>query len=93
MKLLIVEDEVKTGEYLKQGFSEAGFIVDLLHNGLDGYQQIMTEQYDLLILDVMLPDSKCLAGHPSATQARALLKQVYTHVVTIVHSYSRCRTV
>jgi two-component system copper resistance phosphate regulon response regulator CusR len=56
MKLLIVEDEVKTGEYLKQGFSEAGFIVDLLHNGLDGYQQIMTEQYDLLILDVMLPD-------------------------------------
>jgi two-component system, OmpR family, copper resistance phosphate regulon response regulator CusR len=56
MKLLIVEDEVKTGEYLKQGLNEAGFIVDLLHNGLDGYHQAMTEQYDLLILDVMLPD-------------------------------------
>jgi len=56
MKLLIVEDEVKTGEYLKQGLNEAGFIVDLSHNGLDGHHLAMTEPYDLLILDVMLPD-------------------------------------
>ncbi len=56
MKLLIVEDEVKTGEYLKQGLSEAGFIVDLSHNGLDGHHLAMTEPYDLIILDVMLPD-------------------------------------
>ncbi len=56
MKLLIVEDEIKTGEYLKQGLSEAGFIVDLSHNGLDGHHLAMTEYYDLLILDVMLPD-------------------------------------
>jgi len=56
MKLLIVEDEVKTGEYLRQGLIEAGFVVDLIHNGLDGYHQAMTERYDLLILDVMLPD-------------------------------------
>jgi len=56
MKLLIVEDEIKTGEYLKQGMNEAGFVVDLVHNGLDGYHHAMTESYDLLILDVMLPD-------------------------------------
>lgn len=56
MKLLIVEDEIKTGEYLKQGLTEAGYVVDLLHNGLDGYHRAMTESYDLLILDVMLPD-------------------------------------
>ncbi len=56
MKLLIVEDEIKTGEYLKQGLSEAGFIVDLSHNGLDGHHLVMTELYDLIILDVMLPD-------------------------------------
>ena len=56
MKLLIVEDEIKTGEYLKQGLSEAGFGVDLVHNGLDGHHQAMTEHYDLIILDVMLPD-------------------------------------
>lgn len=56
MKPLIVEDEVKTGEYLKQGLSEAGFIVDLAHNGLDGHHLAMTEHFDLLILDVILPD-------------------------------------
>ncbi len=56
MKLLVVEDEVKTGEYLKQGLSEAGFVVDLSHNGLDGHHLAMTGHYDLLILDVMLPD-------------------------------------
>ena len=56
MKLLVVEDETKTGEYLRQGLIESGFIVDLTNNGLDGYHRAMTEEYDLIILDVMLPD-------------------------------------
>jgi len=56
MKILIVEDEVKIGDYLKQGLSEAGFIVDLSRNGLDGHHKAVTESFDLLILDVMLPD-------------------------------------
>ncbi len=55
MKILIVEDESKTGDYLKQGLSEAGFIVDLCRDGLDGLQLALSESYDLLILDVMLP--------------------------------------
>ena len=55
MKILIVEDEAKTGEYLKQGLSEAGFVVDLVRNGIDGLHQALTENYQLLILDVMLP--------------------------------------
>lgn len=56
MKLLVVEDEAKTGEYLRQGLSEAGFVVDLVRNGQDGLHMASTESYDLLILDVMLPD-------------------------------------
>ena len=56
MKILIVEDETKIGEYLRQGLTEAGFIVDLADNGLDGHHFAMTEAYDLIILDVMLPD-------------------------------------
>jgi|GEM_PF-1696802 len=36
VRLLIVEDEQKTGDYLKQGLSEAGFQVSLVRNGLDG---------------------------------------------------------
>jgi two-component system copper resistance phosphate regulon response regulator CusR len=56
MKILIVEDELKTGEYLRQGMTEAGFIVDWTTNGLDGHHLAMTEVYDLVILDIMLPD-------------------------------------
>ena len=56
MKLLVVEDENKTADYVRQGLMEAGFVVDLARNGLDGHHMAMTEAYDLIILDVMLPD-------------------------------------
>jgi len=55
MKILIVEDEIKTGDYLKQGLSEAGFVVDLVRDGTDGLHQALVEDYDLVVLDVMLP--------------------------------------
>lgn len=56
MRILVVEDEDKTGSYLRQGLSEAGFVVSLANNGLDGHHLAMTEHFDLIILDVMLPD-------------------------------------
>src|SRR5690625_6706346 len=56
MKLLVVEDESKTADYVRQGLMEAGFVVDLARTGLDGHHMAMTEAYDLIILDVMLPD-------------------------------------
>ncbi len=56
MKLLVVEDEAKTADYLRQGLSEAGFVVDLARNGLDGHHLAMTGDHDLIVLDVMLPD-------------------------------------
>ncbi len=55
MKILVVEDEPKTGTYLKQGLVEAGFVVDLAIDGADGLHLALTEDYDLAILDVMLP--------------------------------------
>ena len=55
MKILIVEDEKKTGDYLRQGLSEAGFVVDWVRDGIDGLHLALTGEYDLLILDVMLP--------------------------------------
>ncbi len=55
MRILIVEDEAKTGGYLQQGLSEAGFIVDLVQDGLDGLHAALEGCYDLVILDVMLP--------------------------------------
>jgi two-component system copper resistance phosphate regulon response regulator CusR len=55
MKILIVEDEQKTGDYLKQGLSEAGFVTDLARDGVDGLHLALTGDYDLVVLDVMLP--------------------------------------
>jgi len=55
MKILIVEDEQKTGDYLKQGLSEAGFVADLARDGVDGLHLALTDDYDLVVLDVMLP--------------------------------------
>jgi two-component system copper resistance phosphate regulon response regulator CusR len=55
MRILIVEDENKTGDYLRQGLSEAGFVTDLARDGTDGLHLALTGDYDLVILDVMLP--------------------------------------
>ena len=55
MRLLIVEDERKTREYLQQGLSEAGFVVDTAAGGDEGLSLASTQAYDLLILDIMLP--------------------------------------
>jgi len=55
VKILIVEDEPKTGEYLRQGLHEAGFVVDLAQTGIDGLHLAEQGDYELVILDVMLP--------------------------------------
>lgn len=54
-KLLIVEDEDKTGNYLKKGLEEQGYRVELIRDGLTGLTAAMNSAFDLLILDVMLP--------------------------------------
>jgi len=55
MKLLIVEDEPKTADYLKKGLTEAGFVADVARSGSDGLHLALTDHYDLMVLDVMLP--------------------------------------
>lgn len=55
MKILIVEDELKTGQYLRQGLTEAGFVADLARDGTDGLHLALLGEYDLVVLDVMLP--------------------------------------
>ncbi|UVL42330.1 heavy metal response regulator transcription factor [Pseudomonas sp. B21-040] len=55
MKLLIVEDQPKTGHYLRQGLTEAGFNAELVADGNTGQQLALSGDYALLILDVMLP--------------------------------------
>lgn len=55
MNILIVEDELKIGESLRLGLTEAGYIVDLIHDGTQGQRVAMTRAHDLIILDIMLP--------------------------------------
>ena len=55
MKILIVEDEHKTGTYLKQGLTEAGYAVELADDGVEGLHMALTGEPDLVILDVMMP--------------------------------------
>ncbi|MDR8017859.1 heavy metal response regulator transcription factor [Ectopseudomonas guguanensis] len=55
MRILLVEDEVKTADYLRKGLSESGFMVEVALNGLDGQHLAQEFDFDLIILDVMLP--------------------------------------
>jgi two-component system, OmpR family, copper resistance phosphate regulon response regulator CusR len=55
MHLLVIEDEPKTVDYLKRGLEESGFVVDTARTGTDGLHLALTGEYDLVVLDVMLP--------------------------------------
>jgi two-component system copper resistance phosphate regulon response regulator CusR len=73
MKLLVAEDEPKAGTYLQQGLTEAGFSVDRVMTGTDAVQHALSEEYDLLILDVMMPGAD---GWEVLRKVRAAGKEV-----------------
>jgi two-component system copper resistance phosphate regulon response regulator CusR len=55
MKILVVEDEPKAGDYLVKGLRESGYVADLARNGVDGLALALEHDYELIVLDVMLP--------------------------------------
>lgn len=55
MRILIVEDECKIANSIKKGLEQEGYAVDVTYDGESGYDMASTEDYDLIILDVMLP--------------------------------------
>jgi two-component system, OmpR family, copper resistance phosphate regulon response regulator CusR len=55
MSILVIEDDPKTGDYLKKGLKESGYAVDLARTGTDGLHMALEHPYELVILDVMLP--------------------------------------
>ncbi|HEX8963903.1 MAG TPA: heavy metal response regulator transcription factor [Rhodocyclaceae bacterium] len=55
MRILIIEDQPTTGDYLKRGLLQAGFAADVAADGRDGLHMALSERYDLIVLDVMLP--------------------------------------
>jgi two-component system copper resistance phosphate regulon response regulator CusR len=55
MRLLVIEDEIKLADYLHKGLSENGYVVDLARDGIEGRRLATQGEYDLLLLDLMLP--------------------------------------
>jgi two-component system, OmpR family, copper resistance phosphate regulon response regulator CusR len=55
MRLLVIEDEAKLGDYLQKGLSENGYVVDVARNGIEGRHLATEGDYQLVLLDVMLP--------------------------------------
>lgn len=55
MKVLIVEDETKTADYLQRGLREQGYVVDVARDGISGRHMALEYEYDVIVLDVMLP--------------------------------------
>ena len=77
MKLLIVEDEPKTAEYLQKGLTEQGCAVDVAHDGVDGQHLALVHDYDVIVLDAMLP------GIDGFTLLRALRQVKQTPVIML----------
>ena len=77
MKLLVIEDELKLAEYLRKGLTESGYVVDLAHDGIDGLHLVMEGDYDLIVLDGMLP------GIDGLTLLAALRKSKQTPVLML----------
>jgi two-component system copper resistance phosphate regulon response regulator CusR len=55
MRLLVIEDEPKLADYLHRGLSENGYVVDVARDGIEGRRLATGGEYDLLLLDIMLP--------------------------------------
>lgn len=61
MKILVAEDDSDTASYLRTGLRELGHVVDIARDGRDAFMQASSEEYDLLVLDRMLPGMDGLA--------------------------------
>ncbi len=55
MRILIVEDEAGVAGFVKQGLTEAGYVVDVARDGADGLEYALASEYDVIVLDIMLP--------------------------------------
>jgi two-component system copper resistance phosphate regulon response regulator CusR len=77
VRILVVEDEPKTGDYLRQGLTESGFVVDIARDGIEGLHLARTLDYEAIILDVMLP------GQDGWTVLRELRREKQTPVLLL----------
>lgn len=78
MRLLLVEDEHRIANSIKKGLEQERYAVDVAYDGLDGFDLASTEEYDLVVLDLMLPG---MDGLEICRQLR--LKQIHTPILIL----------
>lgn len=61
MNILLIEDEVKVAGFIKKGLKEQSYIIDIAYDGLKGQQMAIQNEYDLIILDILLPKQDGMA--------------------------------
>ena len=90
MKILVVEDERRAAEYLRQGLAESGYAVEVALNGTDGLHAAMNGDHDLIVLDVMLPGLDgfaVLTALRTAKQTPVLMLTARAQVHDKVHGF------
>lgn len=78
MRILVVEDEHKIANSIKKGLEQESYAVDVAYNGQQGYDLAVTEDYDLIVLDVLLPK---MDGIEICSKLR--LKQIHTPIIML----------
>lgn len=78
MRILLVEDEIRLAETVRRGLVTEGFVVDVEHDGTDGLAAAASGEYDVIVLDIMLPG---LSGYQVVRELRA--QQLWTPVMML----------
>ena len=78
VRILLVEDEARLAQTVRRGLVAGGFVVDVEHDGADGLAAVATGDYDVVVLDIMLPS---LSGYQVVRELRA--QQVWTPVLML----------
>jgi DNA-binding response OmpR family regulator len=78
MRVLMVEDEIRLADTVRRGLTDAGFVVELVHDGQDAVWAATEHSYDVIVLDIMLPK---LNGYKVLEQLRE--RGVWTPVLML----------
>ncbi len=78
MRVLVVDDEVRLAETLRRGLCVEGFLVDVAHDGNEGFELAATGDFDVLVLDIMLPGKH---GYQIVRELRQ--QQIWTPVLML----------
>src|SRR5438876_12147646 len=79
MRILVVEDEKKVANFIKKGLQQEGYAVDMVHDGQEALVNAVAFDYDVLILDLMLPK---LAGLEVLREIRSKKRNLPVVVLT-----------